>query len=807
MKVAHSNNITDEGVRTGSYAAQTTLDTVQIEGAAKLQVDVWFNLYNNSNYGYLSIYDGTMTPSPSNASTANVSNGRLYGNTAPFREKPADDNAQRHKTYIVNGDTVQFLFYSNIARDYYGYWAEIKALNSDETPYTYSWNTTFTEITGSYERPNVALEGYGFAGWYTDDTNQTTEFEMTGENSSSTGRVPIGDLSTVETGGDGVVDVYAKYDIVSLMQVIFFNAKLKTIANNTNKEYTQDDQKVEAIKWSSYEPTAENRTEDHIVSVATSPYPVYAWFDDSNGTGTIYLWCATNTVFTPPTFSYAFSDFRQLQDISGLANLNTSRTTALDHAFEQCQKLENLNGLQNWDVSNVMTMQSTFDSCRGLTTLGNPESSVVAERGISDWRDRLDSLTSMYGMFSGCQNLTEVNALKDWDVSNVTRMEYMLSSYIKLTNISGLSRWNTGRVTSLASTFSGCSMLSDLSPLSGWNTSSVTSLNNTFSGCKSLVNLNDISEWNTEKVTNMNYMFQNCSGLTNVDGLANWNTGNVTNMQSMFNSCRGLTNLDGLASWNTGNVTSMSYMFYNCIGLTNVDGLVTWNTGKVTDMSCMFQNCSGLTNLNSLTNWNTGKVMNMYYMFYNCSGLTNLEAIANWNTGNVINMSYMFSGCNDLTNVNGLANWNTGKVTNMGYMFQNCSGLTNLNGLANWNTENITNMDHMFYNCSGLTNLEAIASWNTGKVTNMGYMFQNCSGFTNLNGLANWNTGNVTNMTGMFRGCSGLTDATGINSWADKIANCTSFANMFYNANSQHPDWSSVYPNGTWDGNGTFKKN
>ena len=306
------------------------------------------------------------------------------------------------------------------------------------------------------------------------------------------------------------------------------------------------------------------------------------------------------------------------------------------------------------------------------------------------------------------------------------------------------------------------------------------SMDSMFGNFQSLQDISALSRIDTTYTINMGSMFAYCSRLTNLEAIANWNTGNVSNMSYMFSGCSRLTNVDGLASWNTKKVTSMDFMFFGCSGLTDIDGLASWNTGNVTNMSNMFNSCSGLTNLEAIANWNTGNVTNMSNMFNSCSGLTNLEAIANWNTGNVTYMNGMFNYCSSLTKVDGLANWNTGNVTDMGYMFRGCGSLTNLEAIANWNTEKVTNMNNMFRGCSGLTNLEAIANWNTGNVLDMNYMFQNCSG---------------------------LTDASGIDSWADKIANCTSFTWMFGNANSKHPDWSSVYPNGTWSSLGTFSKN
>lgn len=61
--------------------------------------------------------------------------------------------------------------------------------------------------------------------------------------------------------------------------------------------------------------------------------------------------------------------------------------------------------------------------------------------------------------------------------------------------------------------FSGCSSLTNLDGLSEWNTSGVTKMIRMFSGCSSLTTLGDISGWDTSKMTNIQNMFADASSL------------------------------------------------------------------------------------------------------------------------------------------------------------------------------------------------------------------------------------------------------------------------------------------------------
>ncbi|WP_042219946.1 BspA family leucine-rich repeat surface protein, partial [Lactococcus garvieae] len=80
--------------------------------------------------------------------------------------------------------------------------------------------------------------------------------------------------------------------------------------------------------------------------------------------------------------------------------------------------------------------------------------------------------------------------------------------------------------------FSGLDQLTEIDNISNFNTSNVTDMRHMFWKCHALTTL-DLSSFDTSNVTDMNYMFYDCSALTTLD-LSSFDTSNVTNMSTMF---------------------------------------------------------------------------------------------------------------------------------------------------------------------------------------------------------------------------------------------------------------------------------
>ncbi len=376
-----------------------------------------------------------------------------------------------------------------------------------------------------------------------------------------------------------------------------------------------------------------------------------------------------------------FHNCKNLEEITGIENLNTSNVTNMQYMFYGCKSLTSLD-LSGFNTSNVTNMQYMFSGCESLTSLD-----------ISSFNT--SNVTNMSYMFQYCYDLTSLD-LSGFDTHNVTNMLYMFGGCKSLTGLD-VSGFNTSNVSNMQHMFSGCKSLTSLD-VSGFNTSNVTNMQFMFSGCESLTSL-DISSFNTSNVMNMSYMFRYCSGLTSLD-LSGFDTHNVTNMLSMFDGCSALTSLD-VSGFNTSNVTNMESMFSGCKSLTSLD-LSSFDTSSVTCMGNMFSVCSGLTSLD-LSGFNTSNVTDMCEMFRICSGLTSLD-LSCFNTSNVKYMDYMFNGCSKLTTIYCDNAWSCPNSDDMFYLCLALKGAISYNSsktdatYANPETGYFTYTKYMTYN-------------------------------------------------------------------------------------------------------------
>ena len=145
-RYSHTPNISDNGTINGTYPSNLdTNDIVTIPGAQKIKIDVWYSTQGTA-YDWLAIYPAGVTPTAENYSEATISGGKLGGGN--YTTKPI--NSYYHKTYTIEGNTAQFYFHSDASSNYYGYYATI-------TPVLTQNNT--------YRIPKKS--GYTFEGWST----------------------------------------------------------------------------------------------------------------------------------------------------------------------------------------------------------------------------------------------------------------------------------------------------------------------------------------------------------------------------------------------------------------------------------------------------------------------------------------------------------------------------------------------------------------------------------------------------------------------------------------------------------------
>ena len=114
------------------------------------------------------------------------------------------------------------------------------------------------------------------------------------------------------------------------------------------------------------------------------------------------------------------------------------------------------------NTSNITSMYGMFDACSNLTSL---DVSSFDTSNVTDMKD----------MFSYCSGLTSLD-LSNFDTSKVTDMSYMFYKYISLTSLD-ISGWDTSKVTDIGRMFSGCSKLKTIT-MKGCSGATITKIQN-----------------------------------------------------------------------------------------------------------------------------------------------------------------------------------------------------------------------------------------------------------------------------------------------------------------------------------------
>ncbi|BDR57011.1 BspA family leucine-rich repeat surface protein [Xylocopilactobacillus apis] len=238
---------------------------------------------------------------------------------------------------------------------------------------------------------------------------------------------------------------------------------------------------------------------------------------------------------------------------------------------------------------------------------------VVISSGVT-------SKNSLYGIFAGMKNLTQITGLTNLNTTSVTNMRYMFQNCSSLLNID-VSSFDTSLVDDMSFMFDQCSSLNTID-VTNFDTSQVISMYRMFHFDTNLKNIYlNPTKFNTGNVINFNGLFEGDKNLLSID-VSHFDTHSGRFFEAMFSSCSSLTSLD-LHSFDSSNVTNMNWMFYCNSGLTNID-LSSFRTPNLHVMESMFAGCSGLKKLD-LSMFDTSNVVNWKYTFWSCTNLTELD--------------------------------------------------------------------------------------------------------------------------------------------------------------------------------------
>ena len=234
------------------------------------------------------------------------------------------------------------------------------------------------------------------------------------------------------------------------------------------------------------------------------------------------------------SMSGMFSTCTNLVDLNPITNWQLSSVINMNYMFSRT-RINNLTPISGWDISHITEIVGLFSytPVNDLTPLAN-------------WD--IKNITNVSELFYDCEYLNDLSSLKDWQMSSMTNM-YRMFAYTGITDLSPISNWNVSNVTNMKELFSGCENLINLNGLEKWQTKNVINMGGMFSWCDNLIDVNAITNWDVSNVTVMGAsystgkgMFQGCINLTELN-LSKWNVPNLIDISRMFADCRKLTEL------------------------------------------------------------------------------------------------------------------------------------------------------------------------------------------------------------------------------------------------------------------------
>ncbi len=175
-----------------------------------------------------------------------------------------------------------------------------------------------------------------------------------------------------------------------------------------------------------------------------------AWEEDSTQ--------VSKAVFTtnfskarPTSLSYWFLGCKNLTEIEGIENLNTSSVDHFYCTFQGCEKLKSID-VSHFNTSKAIIMAGLFSGCKSLTSID-----------VSNFDTRNVQWT--YFMFSGCESLTTLD-LSNFDTQNVNYTNCMFTGCKNLKTLYISDKFNLSKVDSIhgESMFQGCDSIEGAQP-------------------------------------------------------------------------------------------------------------------------------------------------------------------------------------------------------------------------------------------------------------------------------------------------------------------------------------------------------
>jgi surface protein len=294
--------------------------------------------------------------------------------------------------------------------------------------------------------------------------------------------------------------------------------------------------------------------------------PIYFWYSTSDKT---MYWYSTADAITwnkadgiGGVFNGMF--FTQTPtDVSGFQYFDMRELASVGGFFygSFLPSPEAMSVVSHWDVSGLSSWSGAFNNSSNYGYYFTDEYWPAVEY----WK--IPETVSLNGAFSRNSALTNLDGLKNWDVSNISNFRSVFEGMSNLTDISGISGWNMSNATDISYLFAGSGNIQSLEPLRRWNVSNVTNMSAFLAGNAKIVDLSPLANWNVGNVTNFNWAFAGSnigndmsSKIRNLSPLANWDVSKGTSFENMFSSTK-VSDASVLNNWSVSEDASLKYMF------------------------------------------------------------------------------------------------------------------------------------------------------------------------------------------------------------------------------------------------------
>ena len=304
------------------------------------------------------------------------------------------------------------------------------------------------------------------------------------------------------------------------------------------------------------------------------------------------------THFNTAKVTNMYSMFRKCLALTSLylTNFNTEKVTNMSYMFSSCSSLTTIYASSKFVTPQVTNSSNMFYECRKLKGEEEWKNDKATDKTYAKieggyFSGGIPRVKYADGTLTFFLTSKETLGENEYELNSGKNFPEWMKHSLGITMVVFDTSFANARPTSCYKWFFWCENLNQVEGIKNLNTKEVTDMVDMFCDCRDLSSL-DVSGFNTGKVTDMSGMFYECISLKLLD-VAKFNTANVKSMSNMFYRCYNLDLLN-VTNFNTANVTNMQGMFYSCPALTTIYASDKFVTGQVTDGSNMFSNCINL---------------------------------------------------------------------------------------------------------------------------------------------------------------------------------------------------------------------